>query len=153
LQGVGVFSVVVGLYDDLHVLIEGDEEAQKALDGKLAEVASQHLGDIRLADAEQGGGFDLFQGTLFHDRIDLENQLCFDKVLFGVRQAEVLEHVAASDFVFPLRGEISLCPRRSKSQSTRHLRIPPLRQAQGGLLRKERARMGHPLWGCARKHR
>jgi hypothetical protein len=31
LQGGGVFSVVVGLCDDLHVLIEGDEEAQKAL--------------------------------------------------------------------------------------------------------------------------
>jgi hypothetical protein len=42
LQGGGVFSVVVGLYDDLHVLIEGDEEAQKALHGELAEVAAQH---------------------------------------------------------------------------------------------------------------
>jgi hypothetical protein len=30
LQGGGVFSVVVGLCDDLHVLIEGDEEAQEA---------------------------------------------------------------------------------------------------------------------------
>jgi hypothetical protein len=30
LQGGGVFAVVVGLYDDLHVLIEGDEEAQEA---------------------------------------------------------------------------------------------------------------------------
>jgi hypothetical protein len=43
LQGGGVFSVVVGLYDDLHVVIEGDEEAQKALHGELAEVAAQHL--------------------------------------------------------------------------------------------------------------
>jgi hypothetical protein len=40
LQGGGVFSVVVGLHDDLHVLIEGDEEAQKALHGELAEVAA-----------------------------------------------------------------------------------------------------------------
>ena len=40
LQGGGVLSVVVGLYDDLHVLIEGDEEAQKALHGELAEVAA-----------------------------------------------------------------------------------------------------------------
>jgi hypothetical protein len=30
----------VGFYDDLHVLIEGDEEAQKALHGELAEVAA-----------------------------------------------------------------------------------------------------------------
>jgi len=53
LQGGGVFSVVVGLYDDVHVLIEGDEEAQKALHGEVAEVAAQHPGDIGLADAEQ----------------------------------------------------------------------------------------------------
>jgi len=46
LQGGGVFSVVVGLYDDLHVLIEGDEEAEKALHGEPAEVSAQHLGDI-----------------------------------------------------------------------------------------------------------
>jgi hypothetical protein len=46
LQGGGVFSVVVGLHDDLHVLIEGDEEAQKALHGELAEVAAQRLEDI-----------------------------------------------------------------------------------------------------------
>jgi len=45
-QGRGIPSVVVGLYDDLHVLIEGDEDAQKTLQGKLAEVAAQHLGDI-----------------------------------------------------------------------------------------------------------
>ena len=31
---------MMGLYDDLHVLIEGDEEAQKALHGELAEVAA-----------------------------------------------------------------------------------------------------------------
>ena len=45
LQGGGVFSVVVGFYDDLHVLIEGDEEAQKALHGELAEVAAEHLSE------------------------------------------------------------------------------------------------------------
>ena len=32
-----------GLYDDLHVLIEGDEEAQKALHGELTEVAAQQI--------------------------------------------------------------------------------------------------------------
>jgi hypothetical protein len=42
LQGGGVFSVVVGLYDDVHVVIEGDEEAQKALHGELREVAARH---------------------------------------------------------------------------------------------------------------
>jgi hypothetical protein len=37
----------------LHVLIEGEEEAQKARHGELAKVAAQHPGDIGLADAEQ----------------------------------------------------------------------------------------------------
>jgi hypothetical protein len=72
LQG-GAFFLVVGLYDDLHVLVEGDQEAQKALDGKLAEVAAQHLGDIGLADAEQGGGLDLFEAALLDDRVDFED--------------------------------------------------------------------------------
>jgi hypothetical protein len=97
--GGGVFSPVVGLYDDVYVVIEGDEEVQKALDGELAEVAAQQLGDIGLADAEQGGGLDLFEAALFHDRVDLEDQLRLDQVLFGVGQAEIFEHVAASDFV------------------------------------------------------
>jgi len=44
---------VVGLYDDRHVLIEGDEEAQKALHRELAEVAAQHL----TAGAEAGSFF------------------------------------------------------------------------------------------------
>jgi len=47
LQGGCVFSVAVGLYDDLQVLIEGDGEAQKALHGELREGAAPQLGDIR----------------------------------------------------------------------------------------------------------
>jgi len=47
---------VVGLYDDVYVLIEGDEEAQKALHAELAEVAAQHPGDVGLAGAEQASG-------------------------------------------------------------------------------------------------
>jgi hypothetical protein len=99
LQGGGVFFVLVGLYDDVHVVIEGDREAQQALDGELAEVAAQHLGDIGLADSEQGSGLDLFQATLFHDPIDLENQLGLDEMFLGIGQAKVFERVAASDFV------------------------------------------------------
>ena len=108
LQGGGVFSVVVGLYDDVHVLIEGDEETQKALHGELAEVAAQHLRDIGLADAEEGSGLDLFQAALFHDRIDLEDQLCLDQVLFGVGQAEVFKYVAAAEFVILLAHIVPL---------------------------------------------
>ena len=52
LQGGGVFSVVVGLCDDLHVLIEGDEEAEKALHAELAEVAAQQLGESRKSKSQ-----------------------------------------------------------------------------------------------------
>jgi hypothetical protein len=46
------------------VLIDGEEEAQKALHGELAEVAAQHPGDIGPADTEQGGGLDLFHSFM-----------------------------------------------------------------------------------------
>jgi len=65
LQGGGVFSVVVGLYDDVHVLIESDEEAQKALHGKLAGVAAQHLGDIGLGIPNRAAAR---LGSLFYAR-------------------------------------------------------------------------------------
>ena len=53
MQGWSVVSVTMRLYHDLHILIEGDEEAQKALNGKLPELTAQHLGYIGLADAKQ----------------------------------------------------------------------------------------------------
>jgi hypothetical protein len=43
LQGRGVFSVGVGLYYDLHVLIESYEEAQKALHGGRRKSFAQQL--------------------------------------------------------------------------------------------------------------
>jgi hypothetical protein len=46
LHGGSVVSVVVSFYDYLHVLIERQEEAQKALHGELAEVDARHVGDI-----------------------------------------------------------------------------------------------------------
>lgn len=45
--------VTMRSYDDFNILVERHEEAQKALDRKLPEVAAQHLGDIGLFDAEQ----------------------------------------------------------------------------------------------------
>jgi hypothetical protein len=46
-----------GLYDDAHVLIEGDEEAQKALHGELAEVAEQQLTSGALSPVHCFPGF------------------------------------------------------------------------------------------------
>jgi hypothetical protein len=65
LQGRSVFPVTVRLYHDLHILIEGHQEAQKALNGKLPELTAQHLRDIGLADSEQLSGLDLFRPRSF----------------------------------------------------------------------------------------
>src|SRR5260370_871532 len=68
--------------------------------------------ELRLCEGffciRQGSGLDLFQAALFHDRIDLENQLCLDEVFFGIGQAKVFEDIAASDFVSLLAHIVSL---------------------------------------------
>ena len=45
---------------------------RQALDGKLPEIAPQHLRYIGLADAEQITGLNPFQSAIFHDRVDFE---------------------------------------------------------------------------------
>jgi len=49
-------SVLMRSYDDLYILVERNQETQKAFHGELTELAAQHLRDIRLPDAEQRGG-------------------------------------------------------------------------------------------------
>src|ERR1017187_5300905 len=98
MQGRSV-APVMRLDDDLHILIERHEKAQQALNGKLPELTAQHLGYVGLADAQQIGRLDLFQATLFHERVDLEYKLRLDEMLFRIRRAEILEHVPAADFV------------------------------------------------------
>ena len=44
-------------------------------------------------------GFDLFQPSLFHDRVDLEYQLSLDETLIRVWHADVFEYIAAAYFV------------------------------------------------------
>jgi hypothetical protein len=53
LQRRSIPRVAVRLHDDLHILIKRHEEAQKALNGKLPELAAQHLPYIGLANSEQ----------------------------------------------------------------------------------------------------
>jgi|HubBroStandDraft_6_1064221.scaffolds.fasta_scaffold716468_2 hypothetical protein len=45
MQRGSVFSVTMRLYNDLDILIERHEEAQKALNGELTELTAQHLGN------------------------------------------------------------------------------------------------------------
>jgi hypothetical protein len=99
LQGRGVVSAAVRLYDNLHILVERHQEAQQSFHGKLAELAAQQLRYIGLADSEQRGGLDLFQAASFHDGVDLEYKLRLDQMLFRIRHTEILEHIAASRFV------------------------------------------------------
>jgi hypothetical protein len=43
----------VRLYDDLHILVQRHQEAQKTLNRKLPEIAAQHLRYIGLANSEK----------------------------------------------------------------------------------------------------
>src|SRR6267378_691925 len=60
IQGWRVLRIAMRLHQDFNILIERHEKAQQALHGKLPELATQHLGDIRLADSEETGRLDLF---------------------------------------------------------------------------------------------
>ncbi len=51
MQRWSVPGVTMRLYDDFNILIESDQEVQKALYGKLPKLTAQHLGDIGLFDA------------------------------------------------------------------------------------------------------
>jgi hypothetical protein len=52
MQRWGILGVTMRFYYDFNVLIECDEEAQKALNRKLPELAAEHHADIGLADAK-----------------------------------------------------------------------------------------------------
>ncbi len=90
---------MVRLHDDLHVLIQGDEKTQKAFHGKLPELTVQHLGYIGLADTEQIGSFCLFQTAFFHESVDLVYKLRLHQMLFRIRHADILEHIAIPGLV------------------------------------------------------
>src|SRR5437588_12935462 len=99
MQGRGIAPVTMRFYHDFNILTERHEEAQKALNGKLPEIAAQHLGYIGLTDSEQIRRLDLFQAALFHERVDLEDKLRLDEMLLRFRHAEILEYIPAAGFV------------------------------------------------------
>src|SRR5258708_4622841 len=98
MQGWGILRISMRLYQDFNILIECHEKTQKALDGKLPELAAQHLGYIRLTDAEEICRLDLFQAAPFHECVDLENKLCLNEMFVRIRHTEILEHVSAAVF-------------------------------------------------------
>src|SRR6266567_1519268 len=89
-------------YDDLDIMIERHQEPQQALHRKLPEFAAQHFGNVRLRDAEQLAGLDLFQLPILEDGVDFVDELRLDQMLLGVRQAEVFEDIAAAGFILLL---------------------------------------------------
>jgi hypothetical protein len=108
MQRRSVAAATVRPYHDLHVLIQRHKKTQKALHGKLAELASEHLGYIGLADPKQFGGLHLFQAALFHDGVNLEDQLSFDKMLICISNPDVFEHIPAADLTcLPAHGLFS----------------------------------------------
>jgi hypothetical protein len=110
----------VRLDRDLHVVVERNQEAKKALDGELAEFAAEHFGDVRLLDAEERGGLRLFEAAVLEDGVDFVDQLGFDEVLLGFWKTEVFEDVAAAHFVsLPLHDSLSL----AISSASRILRL------------------------------
>jgi hypothetical protein len=50
-------------HDDLDITIERHQETRQALDRKVPEFPAQHSGNVRLRDAEQLAGLDLFSAV------------------------------------------------------------------------------------------
>jgi hypothetical protein len=120
MQSWSVAPAPVRLHDDLDILIERHQKAQKALNGKLPEIAAQHLGDVGLFDPEKIGSLNLFQAAIFHDCVDFENELRLNQVLCGVRHADVFEDIPAPGFVSQLpHGSFTL----AISSATRKRRL------------------------------
>jgi hypothetical protein len=83
MQRRSVSPVAVWRHDDLDILVEGHKKTQEALDRELTEFAAHQFGDAGLADAEQRGGFGLFEAASLHDGLDPEDEFGFNEVLLG----------------------------------------------------------------------
>jgi hypothetical protein len=72
---------------------------ESAASARRPELAAQHRRNILLFDTEQLGSLSLFKAAAFHYAVNLEHKLSFDQMLFRIRNAEILEHVPASNLV------------------------------------------------------
>jgi len=85
-----------GADGDLDVLAEGGEELHEAADAEVSGTIAHEEGDLGLLDAEDFGDFDLGQAAVLEDGIDLQGELGFEELLFGIGEAEIGEDVAAA---------------------------------------------------------
>ena len=77
MQRRSLVPVAMRTHDDLNIVIQPYQEAEQPFNRELPELAAQHLGYIRLTDAEQRGSLGLFHAALFHDGVDFIDQLRF----------------------------------------------------------------------------
>src|SRR5580704_1437857 len=82
-----------GLEGNLHVLAQSGEKVHEAFDGKGTRTIAQQGRNVRLLDAQNLSSFGLPEATLFNDAVDLQRELCFQKLLFGVGQTEVSKNI------------------------------------------------------------
>src|SRR5439155_26675135 len=87
---------------DLHVLPQGGEKVQEALDGEGARAVAHQGGDVRLLDAEELSRFSLGQAARFDEAVNVQRQPGFQEFLCWLGQAEVGEDVPAA-FFYPDR--------------------------------------------------
>jgi hypothetical protein len=89
-----------GLEGNFHVPAQSGEKVHEAFDGKGTRPIAQQGRNVRLFDAQNLSSFGLLEATLFNDAVDLQRELCFQKLLFGVGQTEVSKNIPTA----------SLCP-------------------------------------------
>ncbi len=90
--------------DDFNILAQGHQQAHQTLGRDLPEITTQHSGNIGLFHAEKLGRCHLFQATLPHQPVDLQDQLGLEMVGLCIGQADVGKNIAAAGFVVDVSG-------------------------------------------------
>lgn len=80
--------------DDLHILIEGVEDAKEAFGGKSRVTAVEQLGDIGLFEAQTVGGLNLGQGKPLDLEENQARQFRLNGEVGGIGQCQVGKDIA-----------------------------------------------------------
>ncbi len=99
LQCCRVLIIGPRLYDNRHILIESHKKSQQSLNGKLTEIATQHSGNVGLANPEPKRRLYLLHAAFFHQLVDLEDELGLHEMFLGVGESKVLKNIAAAQLI------------------------------------------------------
>ena len=91
----GLASFLVRPHDDIDVAIKAGEKSHEPIDRVFPEIALEHPGDLRLADAHELAGGGLGQLALMGQPVNLRHDLSLEEVRLRVGQAEIGEDIAA----------------------------------------------------------